>query len=112
MILRPPISTRTDTLFPYTTLFRSIICAKDLFSISRKYSISEKSNRESGETRHGRTSKTQGACERRLLQGRQGGVPLAGGGVRVRARLRAARRRRQSRAQRDGIWQFVDHGRQ
>src|SRR3546814_5139421 len=25
MILRPPRSTRTDTLFPYTTLFRSII---------------------------------------------------------------------------------------
>src|SRR3546814_4474601 len=25
MIRRPPISTRTDTLFPYTTLFRSII---------------------------------------------------------------------------------------
>src|SRR3546814_2725123 len=25
MILRPPISTRTDTLFPYTTLFRSLI---------------------------------------------------------------------------------------
>src|SRR3546814_14530736 len=24
MIARPPISTRTDTLFPYTTLFRSI----------------------------------------------------------------------------------------
>src|SRR3546814_4508569 len=24
MILRPPVSTRTDTLFPYTTLFRSI----------------------------------------------------------------------------------------
>src|SRR3546814_8185774 len=24
MILRPPISTRTDTLFPYTTLFRSL----------------------------------------------------------------------------------------
>src|SRR3546814_1743547 len=23
MMLRPPISTRTDTLFPYTTLFRS-----------------------------------------------------------------------------------------
>src|SRR3546814_5986885 len=23
---RPPRSTRTDTLFPYTTLFRSIIC--------------------------------------------------------------------------------------
>src|SRR3546814_12473823 len=30
MIRRPPISTRTDTLFPYTTLFRSI---EDLFRI-------------------------------------------------------------------------------
>src|SRR3546814_18702725 len=26
MIRRPPRSTRTDTLFPYTTLFRSIVC--------------------------------------------------------------------------------------
>src|SRR3546814_12059937 len=26
MIRRPPISTRTDTLFPYTTLFRSCAC--------------------------------------------------------------------------------------
>src|SRR3546814_7464771 len=26
MIRRPPRSTRTDTLFPYTTLFRSNIC--------------------------------------------------------------------------------------
>src|SRR3546814_9852212 len=26
MIRRPPISTRTDTLFPYTTLFRSSSC--------------------------------------------------------------------------------------
>src|SRR3546814_16717404 len=26
MIRRPPISTRTYTLFPYTTLFRSIFC--------------------------------------------------------------------------------------
>src|SRR3546814_20007038 len=25
IILRPPISTRTDTLFPYTTLFRSAL---------------------------------------------------------------------------------------
>src|SRR3546814_15009131 len=29
MIRRPPISTRTDTLFPYTTLFRSL-CLADL----------------------------------------------------------------------------------
>src|SRR3546814_1624129 len=29
MIRRPPRSTRTDTLFPYTTLFRSDIVARD-----------------------------------------------------------------------------------
>src|SRR3546814_6525875 len=29
MIRRPPISTRTDTLFPYTTLFRSAQIARD-----------------------------------------------------------------------------------
>src|SRR3546814_20068817 len=29
MIRRPPRSTRTDTLFPYTTLFRSPACARD-----------------------------------------------------------------------------------
>src|SRR3546814_2774315 len=27
MLLRPPRSTRTDTLFPYTTLFRSVVNA-------------------------------------------------------------------------------------
>src|SRR3546814_7187015 len=30
MILRPPRSTRTDTLFPYTTLFRSRLDPPDL----------------------------------------------------------------------------------
>src|SRR3546814_2532404 len=30
MIRRPPISTRTDTLFPYTTLFRSLCVAERL----------------------------------------------------------------------------------
>src|SRR3546814_3750435 len=29
MIRRPPISTRTDTLFPYTTLFRSLSAHRD-----------------------------------------------------------------------------------
>src|SRR3546814_16430746 len=29
MIRRPPRSTRTDTLFPYTTLFRSAVAAED-----------------------------------------------------------------------------------
>src|SRR3546814_18004956 len=30
MLRRPPISTRTDTLFPYTTLFRSDVDVDDL----------------------------------------------------------------------------------
>src|SRR3546814_10237457 len=30
MIRRPPRSTRTDTLFPYTTLFRSIVVRQHL----------------------------------------------------------------------------------
>src|SRR3546814_16234082 len=30
MIRRPPISTRTDTLFPYTTLFRSGLALQSL----------------------------------------------------------------------------------
>src|SRR3546814_20021739 len=30
MIRRPPISTRTDTLFPYTTLFRSALAIQSL----------------------------------------------------------------------------------
>src|SRR3546814_5203273 len=30
MIRRPPRSTRTDTLFPYTTLFRSIVAVESL----------------------------------------------------------------------------------
>src|SRR3546814_13194265 len=29
MIRRPPRSTRTDTLFPYTTLFRSLVVSLD-----------------------------------------------------------------------------------
>src|SRR3546814_10260743 len=32
MIRRPPRSTRTDTLFPYTTLFRSIVAQRALTS--------------------------------------------------------------------------------
>src|SRR3546814_7175172 len=32
MIRRPPRSTRTDTLFPYTTLFRSFCCKISCFT--------------------------------------------------------------------------------
>src|SRR3546814_14770048 len=34
MIRRPPISTPTDSLFPYTTLFRSVVVAVALFCVS------------------------------------------------------------------------------
>src|SRR3546814_5822883 len=33
MIRRPPISTRTDTLFPYTTLFRSVIVGEQYVAL-------------------------------------------------------------------------------
>src|SRR3546814_5079584 len=36
MIRRPPRSTRTDTLFPYTTLFRSTIRTRTQAGLSRK----------------------------------------------------------------------------
>src|SRR3546814_17560814 len=32
IIRRPPRSTRTDTLFPYTTLFRSLVGARGVFA--------------------------------------------------------------------------------
>src|SRR3546814_15689030 len=43
MIRRPPRSTRTDTLFPYTTLFRSQVRIKDVAEVglgSENFSIS------------------------------------------------------------------------
>src|SRR3546814_15085031 len=36
MIRRPPRSTRTDTLFPYTTLFRSARSGRDRTELSRR----------------------------------------------------------------------------
>src|SRR3546814_6001913 len=38
MIRRPPRSTRTDTLFPYTTLFRSIVKQPELFLLDEPLS--------------------------------------------------------------------------
>src|SRR3546814_4681142 len=40
MIRRPPRSTRTDTLFPYTTLFRSLAhCARRSKRAAREYAL-------------------------------------------------------------------------
>src|SRR3546814_21159659 len=40
MLRRPPISTRTDTLFPYTTLFRSNSSPKIMISTTGTTTIS------------------------------------------------------------------------
>src|SRR3546814_4110115 len=37
MIRRPPRSTRTDTLFPYTTLFRSRLLSEDQRSVGHDH---------------------------------------------------------------------------
>src|SRR3546814_16227944 len=37
MIRRPPISTRTDTLVPYTTLFRSAYCCRSSPPVPRPH---------------------------------------------------------------------------
>src|SRR3546814_15150056 len=45
MIRRPPISTRTDTLFPYTTLFRSAAAAQRIGEVVNLISdIAEQTN--------------------------------------------------------------------
>src|SRR3546814_1483380 len=53
MIRRPPRSTRTDTLLPYTTLFRSpaihivlFVAACTAFGPSRRYSVERKARSE------------------------------------------------------------------
>src|SRR3546814_17585728 len=39
MIRRPPRSTRTDTLFPYTTLFRSLINAQGRYFVDDREAL-------------------------------------------------------------------------
>src|SRR3546814_3172570 len=41
MIRRPPRSTRTDTLFPYTTLFRSALARRDDLDIAVRRRLDE-----------------------------------------------------------------------
>src|SRR3546814_4948976 len=45
MIRRPPSSTRTVTLFPYTTLFRSCRCGQPQWSYACLHSFSDNSRR-------------------------------------------------------------------
>src|SRR3546814_14057792 len=47
MIRRPPRSTRTDTLFPYTTLFRSLDWIAGLFYRNRSQDFDEEKREDS-----------------------------------------------------------------
>src|SRR3546814_19753763 len=46
MIRRPPRSTRTDKLFPYTTLFRSAVSGSHQEAIKKGFEASERQNDE------------------------------------------------------------------
>src|SRR3546814_9400617 len=58
MIRRPPRSTRTDTLFPYTTLFRSPRCPRpegltnDRLSGARHYSVTDQTAGKAAHCQH------------------------------------------------------------
>src|SRR3546814_19612036 len=71
MIRRPPRSTRTDTLFPYTTLFRSLIHRAhhilDIFAVTARAD-------------HAARPRYQRADL--LEEAAPGGDPVAGGGLR------------------------------
>src|SRR3546814_3036243 len=52
MIRRPPRSTRTDTLFPYTTLFRSLSYLLVLFFCCQLLELEERANNNEIEVVH------------------------------------------------------------
>src|SRR3546814_4112588 len=54
MIRRPPKSTRTDTLFPYTTLFRSDFVSPGVGSAMRMQARGDPARRAGRDVRHGR----------------------------------------------------------
>src|SRR3546814_14656973 len=64
MIRRPPISTRTDTLFPYTTLFRSKGGAEVSLPGFGKFKVQNKPAREGRNPATGATMKI--AASRKL----------------------------------------------
>src|SRR3546814_19418136 len=63
---RPPRSTRTDTLFPYTTLFRSEIVARHAGIIDENVDLSERVDRR-GDERIDRGPVTEVARQRDMV---------------------------------------------
>src|SRR3546814_9911186 len=78
MIRRPPRSTRTDTLFPYTTLFRSI---NDYFSARTKTWVAKIGDREISQQDFRQRLEQERAAQRRqqgeAFDSRQFESPLA-----------------------------------
>src|SRR3546814_4312819 len=84
MIRRPPRSTRTDTLFPYTTLFRSMPTAafEEFCAVNRVIDVTGQPLLD----RHAAPRRTALPCPRDLLR------PLVGAGGREAANLGLAAR--------------------
>src|SRR3546814_1492807 len=61
MIRRPPRSTRTDTLFPYTTLFRSPLRSRRLRILSRRRG--EENSRRDGQENERKITQAHGRSE-------------------------------------------------
>src|SRR3546814_7859276 len=77
-IRRPPRSTRTDTLFPYTTLFRSMISKRQATKSSRSSSLESRPAKiPSRSPATIRISPTDGMVGDRLRSGDDDGVGLA-----------------------------------
>src|SRR3546814_7535720 len=73
MILRPPRSTRTDTLFPYTTLFRSLVGGQ-LLTLDDFAGLSDLSGASNG------VDTLTGTAGADVLNGLDGDDTLSGGG--------------------------------
>src|SRR3546814_17900755 len=93
---RPPRSTRTDTLFPYTTLFRSEIVARHAGIVDENVDLSERVDRR-GDERIDRGPVTEVARQRDMVAAEcvAESTQLVGVGARHRKprALRAARLR-------------------
>src|SRR3546814_2045989 len=61
MIRRPPGSTRTDTLFPYTTLFRSALGALRLREVEVDVAVADVAEGHRADARHHRLDQRRGA---------------------------------------------------
>src|SRR3546814_12657810 len=82
MIRRPPRSTRTDTLFPYTTLFRSLVGEKTHDRVAEQLQFFV--------AHHPASGLLQKFVARELSRARSGSHPPVTGGDRKSTRLNSS----------------------